>query len=317
MKRLMELSSQQKNIWNSEMFYSKTNINNIGGYLLINQNINISLLEKSANIYIKTNEALRLHFDLKNGEPVQFITDYSPFKLKKVTLKSLNDLYKLTTELVSKPFEVINSNLYNFTLFTLPDGKGGIIPVFHHLIGDAWSMSLFITRFINIYSELLKGNNSFEDTPKYSDYIISCNEYKKSDRYLKDKKYWENSFAYYWGWQKRFRVNVLTGVMYAEAKNKIVIDFCNILIQFWKECNKLPDYFLFQIMIDVYKQNNDEWDVPIISDAIPHLLRQKINDDYPYLTVEEILNRTSIHSLSRKNSNVINKLKEILALYEQ
>ena len=194
MKRLMELSSQQKNIWNSEMFYSKTNINNIGGYLLINQNINISLLEKSANIYIKTNEALRLHFDLKNGEPVQFITDYSPFKLKKVTLKSLNDLYKLTTELVSKPFEVINSNLYNFTLFTLPDGKGGIIPVFHHLIGDAWSMSLFITRFINIYSELLKGNNSFEDTPKYSDYIISCNEYKKSDRYLKDKKYWENTF---------------------------------------------------------------------------------------------------------------------------
>ena len=131
------------------------------------------------------------------------------------------------------------------------------------------------------------------------------------------KKYWENSFAYYWGWQKRFRVNVLTGVMYAEAKNKIVIDFCNILIQFWKECNKLPDYFLFQIMIDVYKQNNDEWDVPIISDAIPHLLRQKINDDYPYLTVEEILNRTSIHSLSRKNSNAINKLKEILALYEQ
>lgn len=131
------------------------------------------------------------------------------------------------------------------------------------------------------------------------------------------KKYWENSFAYYWGWQKSFRVNVLIGVMYAEAKNKIVIDFCDILTQFWKEADKLPDYFLFQIMVDVYKENNDEWDVPIISDTIPHLLRQKINDNYPFLTVKEILNRTSIHSLSRKNSHAINRLKEILRLYEQ
>ena len=58
MKRLMELSSQQKNIWNSEMFYSNTNINNIGGYLLINEPVNIDLLEKAANQYIKTRSAV-------------------------------------------------------------------------------------------------------------------------------------------------------------------------------------------------------------------------------------------------------------------
>ena len=154
MKNLLELSSQQKNIWNSEMFYSNTNINNIGGYLLINEPVSLDILEKSANIYIKTNEALRLHFDLKNGKPTQFITDFSPFKLPKVSVESISALKKLTTELVSKPFEVINSNLYSFTLFQLPDGRGGIVPVFHHLISDAWSCSLFITRFINIYVEL-------------------------------------------------------------------------------------------------------------------------------------------------------------------
>ena len=94
MKNLLELSSQQKNIWNSEMFYSNTNINNIGGYLLINEPVNIDLLEKAANIYIKTNEALRLHFDLKNGEPIQFITDFSPFKLPKVSVESMQALKK-------------------------------------------------------------------------------------------------------------------------------------------------------------------------------------------------------------------------------
>ena len=229
MKKLLELSSQQKNVWNSEMFYSNTNINNIGGYLLINEPVNIGLLEKAANIYIKTNEALRLHFNLKDGEPVQCITEFTPFKLKKVSVKNIDEIQKLTTELVSKPFEVINSNLYSFTLFKMPDGKGGIVPVFHHLISDAWSCSLFITRFINIYTELLKifsdkektnllssshSNSSdklkssndlsflsdfkdvaaFNDTPNYSDYITSCNEYKQSNRFIKDKEYWEKTF---------------------------------------------------------------------------------------------------------------------------
>ena len=88
MNKMLELSSQQKNIWNTEMFYSKTNINNIGGYLLINEPVNIDLLEKAANLYIKTNEATRLHFDLKNGEPFQIITDFSPFKLPIISVKA-------------------------------------------------------------------------------------------------------------------------------------------------------------------------------------------------------------------------------------
>ena len=123
MNKLLELSSQQKNVWNSEMFYSNTNINNIGGYLLINQPVSLDLLETSANIYIKTNEALRLHFDLKNGEPIQFITDFSPLKLPKVSVESVQALKKLTTELVSKPFKVINSNLYRRFVTGLPTSQ--------------------------------------------------------------------------------------------------------------------------------------------------------------------------------------------------
>ena len=46
MNSLFELTDQQKNIWNSEVFYSGTNINNIGGYLLLNEKVNIPLLQK-------------------------------------------------------------------------------------------------------------------------------------------------------------------------------------------------------------------------------------------------------------------------------
>ena len=59
MNKIYALTDQQKNVWNSEMFYSGTNINNIGGYLLIKEKVDFKLLEKATNIYVKNNEAIR------------------------------------------------------------------------------------------------------------------------------------------------------------------------------------------------------------------------------------------------------------------
>lgn len=197
MEKLFTLTDQQKNVWNSEMFYSGTNINNIGGYLLIKETVNFKLLEKAANIYVKNNEVIRYQFDLKDSDPIQIIKDYSTFKLKTISVENINDLSNLTTELVSRPFKILKSNLYTFTLFKLPNGQGGIIPVFHHLIADAWSLSLFISEIIDIYSKLLQGIDEFPVYPAYSDYILSCQNYERGSKILKDKEFWENIFNDY------------------------------------------------------------------------------------------------------------------------
>lgn len=195
MNKLFNLTDQQENVWNSEMFYSGTNINSIGGYILIKEKVDLKLLEKAANIYIEKNEITNYQFDLKDGNPIQYLQDYIPFKLKPVSLDSTYDLDKLTTKIVDEPFKIINSNLYKFKLFTLPDGTGGIIAVFHHLIADAWSLSLFISEFTDIYYNLLKGNNEFNSYPAYSEYISSCESYENSSRFTKDKNYWDSVFA--------------------------------------------------------------------------------------------------------------------------
>ena len=195
MNKLFNLTDQQKNVWNSEMFYSGTNINSIGGYILIKQKVNLELLEKAANIYIEKNESTNYNFDLKDGSPIQYFKDYVPFKLKPISLDNIDDLNTITNKIVNEPFKTINSNLYKFKLFILPDGTGGIIAVFHHLIADAWSLSLFISEFIDIYSNLLKGNNSFNSYPAYSEYISSCENYENSSRFTKDKDYWDSVFA--------------------------------------------------------------------------------------------------------------------------
>ena len=71
----------------------------------------------------------------------------------------------------------------------------GIVTIFHHLIADAWSLSLFISEITDIYSKLLhNSSDEFTSYPSYSTYITSCKDYAKSSRFVKDEKYWNDDF---------------------------------------------------------------------------------------------------------------------------
>ncbi len=127
------------------------------------------------------------------------------------------------------------------------------------------------------------------------------------------KKYWENTFAYYWGWDKNFRVKILIGIMYAKAGSKVISDITAMLCAFWKSHDKAPDYFFFQILFDLYIEKNRDLNCPVFNDCVPHMLRQAINEEYPYLSVHEILENTSVHSLNYKNPKAAGRLRELLA----
>lgn len=126
------------------------------------------------------------------------------------------------------------------------------------------------------------------------------------------KDYWENSFAYYFGWNKGFRVNALSGIMWSESNGKVITDLCSMMLFYWKHHRTQVDYFFFQIMIDLYLKKNAGINCTVVNDCIPHMLRQKINANYPYLTVDEILRETTLHSLSRKAPGCLERLKDIL-----
>lgn len=128
-------------------------------------------------------------------------------------------------------------------------------------------------------------------------------------------KYWESTFAYYFGWDKRFRVNVLIGIMFANKGNKVIQDVCFMLMSFWKTHDYAPDYFFFQILFDIYIKKNRNLNCPIINDCTLHVLRQIINDHYPYGGIEDTLKLTSIHSLNYKNSKAVEELKLLMAKY--
>jgi hypothetical protein len=113
-----------------------------------------------------------------------------------------------------------------------------------------------------------------------------------------NKKYWRNTYAYYYGWTKGFHVNMLSSFMYAKKGSLTASDLCNYMLLWWKEKTCLPDYFFLQILFDVYKGKEN---FPLQSDTLPHYLQQSMNDpSFNIMSREDILVKIPIHKLSYK-----------------
>ncbi len=190
-----DLTSSQNSIWLTEEFMSKTSMNIIGGYFLVNDIVDFDALSKALNLYRQNNDVIQLRFCIVNGTPKQYLTEYVPKEIQIVNLSSKEELNQYIKDYVKIPFTLTDSELFDCILYKLPNGHGGFLAKFHHLIADAWSMSLFISEVASYYSNIInKENIEYIANPSYIDYIKSEKEYISSNKFIKDKNYWDSIF---------------------------------------------------------------------------------------------------------------------------
>ena len=189
------LTNPQKSIWLTEQFYSNTPINNICGSLTIGQTTDIKLLEKAINKFIENNDSFKLRFKILNNEPVQYLVEDTYYTFDIIDLNSENDIETVAKKIVDIPFQIENSKLFDFKLFQLSNGFGGFIVNVHHIISDAATFSILATEIVDIYSKLINNEDIPAKTYSYLDYISSEKEYLSSDRFKKDKDFWNEKLT--------------------------------------------------------------------------------------------------------------------------
>ncbi len=195
-----DLSRPQNSIYFTEKFYNGSAVNNICGYVHITDKVNLDVLEKAINLLVKTNDGMRLKIIDENNSCKQYVSDFKEFSIETVKLspkKGLTNseiLEEKALEFASIPFDVYDNLLFKFILFKLPDDSGGFIVNVHHLIGDSWSLGLIAKEATNIYSNLLNNTYVEETFPSYINYLEYEKEYINSDKFKKDKEYWEDTF---------------------------------------------------------------------------------------------------------------------------
>ena len=188
-----ELTNPQKSIWNTEEYYKGTSINNINCCWNISHNPNISALKFAFNMLLKNNDSYRTRIIMKSGIPHQYFYDYAPIEIDTVNISNISEYHNYVDVFSRTPID-INSSLYRVKILLLWDGSASLLLTIHHLIGDAWSLSLTLQNLETYYHNCLLNNNSDELNPSYIDFIKKQIDYNNSDKFLKDKQYWESAF---------------------------------------------------------------------------------------------------------------------------
>ena len=248
MNKLYNLTNPQKSIWLTEAYYKGSNINNVGGFVSINEIVDFDALKKALVLCVKNNDALNLHIKLVNGEPMQYLSSSEPV-ISFSELNNENDLNDLNSQIINTPFQLLDSNLYNITIFKFPNGFGGFNATLHHIISDAWNMSIFTNNVMNLYSSLIKNKEiSIEQSPSYIDYIISEQTYLNKKMFLNDKTFWDNEY------NNDYKLTPISENFSNSCSAKrltYTLNNSNEIVSFCKKLNISP-YSLFMAVLGLY-----------------------------------------------------------------
>lgn len=149
-------------------------------------------------------------------------------------------------------------------------------------------------------------------TGELPDYLADDDYFMfQRDENESNKKYWEGTYAYYFGWGENFRVRVLTSIVYSRTGSRFIDDYLNLLLYVWKVNDQYPFYFTFQVLYNQLISSGLSANAcHVVNDCPPHCLMQIINDPNAPFSVDDVISECCMHKLTYKNIDV-NRFKQV------
>ncbi|MFZ5351498.1 MAG: amino acid adenylation domain-containing protein [Bacillota bacterium] len=196
---LLPLTHPQKRVWYIEKVHPNTSINNIGGTVRVYGEVDFSLLGESINIFVKNNDALRIRLTERDEDVYQYISDYEKQTLDFYDFSKCEEpeleFEKWINSEAEKPFVLENQQLHYFALYKVSEKFCGYLAKFHHIIADGWSIKIMTEEICNSYARLIKDEVTIEGKEdSYTEYINQEEKYLLSDKFLKNKAFWNGKF---------------------------------------------------------------------------------------------------------------------------
>ena len=181
----MLLTKPQKLIYDMEKFAGGS-VAVICGSMLTPGKCEISELKRAVNEVYRLNDALRIRVCEEADGVNQIITAYKEKGIEVLRFESKAELDAYAQSYAKKPMDFYG-DLCAIKVVLLPEQYGLLVKM-HHIIGDAWTLSLIGNQFNAIL------NGDVPEAYSYADYIESEKEYVSSRRYEKDKAFFSEHF---------------------------------------------------------------------------------------------------------------------------
>ena len=192
--KIYKLTNPQRNILLMEQYYKLIPINNVVGRIKFKEKIDVNLLKKTLEIIIKQNDALRTRIIKVDGEYYQYFPKNVDNTVEIVNINKFNEENKIVKELSRRYIPIIDNNLMRFYILKYEDGTADVLSVSHHIVADAWTVSMYAKEIIRIY-QALKNKNEIENVNySYIEYLEEEDKYLNSNKLDIDKKYWNEEY---------------------------------------------------------------------------------------------------------------------------
>ncbi len=186
------LTTPQKNIWNLQKYYEDTAIGNLCGAIFFKEQHDSNLLKEALYQIIDSQSGMCLRFH-ENEEPVQYICkEKEPIQV--MNFETVDEFNDYAEDFAKKPVGLADRAMYRFVVFQAGE-RSGVLAVLSHLISDAWTFGIMANQLEKAYRNLADGTDNEICNADYTEYVQAEKKYFASERYKKDKVYWEGKYT--------------------------------------------------------------------------------------------------------------------------
>lgn len=198
------LTPSQNRLWILSQFDGGNAAYNIPIVVQLNGNLQVDTLEKSFKNLIQRHESLRTIFrnaEEKQVEQVILDQEDLDFSIRYTDLTATTDKDQYLSEIVKETyqyeFDLAKGPLLKADIIQLNKEENILVFCMHHIIGDGWSMQVFVNELSTIYNALLLDNEPQLDTLtiQYKDYAVWLLNQLEENTFKEKEQYWLQTLA--------------------------------------------------------------------------------------------------------------------------
>src|SRR6185503_9093497 len=171
--------------------------------LRLSGELDVAALEKSIDAIIARHETLRTKFVAVDGEPFQVVSPKATATFEVLDLRSFAEdeaeleLKRLMTAVAERPFDLERDYPVRVSLLRLAGDDHVLLVTMHHIISDAWSVSIFTHELSSFYKAFT--TEDVAEPPElpiqYSDFAKWQRNWLQGDALKEQVAYWVSQLA--------------------------------------------------------------------------------------------------------------------------
>jgi hypothetical protein len=197
--KTVPLSFAQQRLWFLDQLEPESVVYNIGLAARIKSKVQVRVLERSMRELVRRHESLRTTFSVREGTPLQVIHPQPTVALPFCDLRGLTEAEQLASALqlfrqdTQRPFQLSIGPLLRSTLLCLNDEQYALLLSMHHIILDAWSLTILMHELVSLYEAFVQGRPSpLKPLPlQYADFALWQRNWLQGEVLQAHLDYWK------------------------------------------------------------------------------------------------------------------------------